>query len=142
MRRRHSGRDVEITSLTAWSESQRMWPMARYHACNVLDAGDSIWNAGKYAPASICVKLTDGPRRVSVIELHAEMSPIKALVHHEIRAGLSPCGLRVVGSIQGCVSHGECLRVAVNAEVQFVEVATLASPSFVAWRRIRLFEGQ
>jgi hypothetical protein len=138
-RQRKMAEEVEINALTAWSDSRFMWPLARYHACNVLDPGDSIWNSGKFAPASIRVKLTDGPRHVTRVELQAEMNPLRALVHHEIRAGLTPGTMRVVGCIKGPVSHGAWIRVAVNDEVQYVEIATVESPSFVAWKRIRVY---
>jgi hypothetical protein len=57
--------DTEIKSLTAWSDSQLMWSMVRYHACNVLCDADTIWNSGSYAPSSICIKLTEGPKNVT-----------------------------------------------------------------------------
>ena len=142
MTRRRKACETEIKSLSAWSESQYMWPTTRYHACNVLNADESVWNAGRHAPASIRVKLTDGPRHVSVVELYTEMSPLRAVVHHEVRAGLTTGTMRVVACIKGPVAHGTCLRVAVNTEVQFVEVATMASPSFVAWKRIRVYAGE
>ena len=138
-RQRKTAAEAEIKSLTAWSESRFMWPLVRYHACNVLDPGDSVWNSGKFAPTSIRVKLTDGPLHVTRVELQAEMNPTRAIVHHEIRAGISPGTMRVVGCIKGFVSHGAWIRVAVNDDVQFLEIATVESPSFVAWKRIRVF---
>ena len=142
MTRRKKASDTEITSLTAESAAQYLWPTVRYQACNVLDPGNSIWNAGRFAPASIVLKLTDGPCHVTTIELLTEMSPLRAVVHHEIRGGLTPGTMRVISCIKGPVAHGTWLRVALNSEVQFVEVATIASPSFVAWKRIRVYAAQ
>jgi hypothetical protein len=138
-RQRKMAEEVEITSLIAWSDSRFMWPLARYHACNVLDPGDSIWNSGKFAPASIQVKLTDRPQHVSRVELQVEMSPLRACVHHQILAGLTPSSMHVVGCIKGIISHGQWIHVAVNNKVQFLEIATLQSPSFVAWKRLRVY---
>jgi hypothetical protein len=117
-----------------------MWPLVRYHACNVLDSGDSIWNSGKFAPASICIKLTNGPQYVTSIKLQTEMSPVRALVHHEIYAGLAVGdGMQVIGCIKGPVCQGAWIHVAVNQEAQFLEIKTISSLSFVAWKRIRVY---
>ena len=124
---------VEIKSLTAWSESQLMWPLAQYHMCNVLDDADTIWNSGRYAPASIRVKLTDGPQHVTSVKLQVEMSPLRAQVHHEIRAA------DVVVCVKGPVAHGAWIHVDLNCDTQLIEIVTIASPSFVAWKRIRVF---
>jgi hypothetical protein len=138
--RRKNKKSNEIKSLTAWSESQLMWPLAKYHMCNVLDDADTIWNSGKYAPASIRIKLTDGPQHVTSLLLQAEMSPVQARVHHEIRAGPTPEQMRVVAKINCPVFHGEWINVAVNGDdVQFVEIKTISSPSYVAWKRIKVF---
>ena len=131
---------AEIKSMTAWSESQLMWPLVKYHMCNVLDDADTVWNAGRYAPASIRIRLTEGPQHVVSVKLQAEMSPIKAAVHHEIRAGSDLDSMRVVGCIRCVACHGEWLGVNVNEpNVQYIEVKTMVSPSYVAWRRIKVF---
>ena len=142
MRQRRRPSEVEIKSLTACSTSHLMWPLVRYHACNVLDAGESIWNSGKFAPASIRIKLTDGPMYVTRLELQVEMSPTRANVHHEIHAGISAGTMRVIGCVKGLVSHGSWIHVAVKDEVECLEINTLDSPSFVAWRCIRVFGHQ
>jgi len=123
----------EIKSLTAWSESRMMWPLVRFDACNVLEEGDSIWNSGKFAPASIRLKFTGGMQRVTRVELQAEMSPLRAVVHHEIRAA------DVVVCVKGPVAHGAWIHVDLNCDTQLIEIVTIASPSFVAWKRIRVF---
>ena len=130
---------AEIKSLTAWSDSQLMWPLVRYHACNVLDDADTIWSSGKYAPASIRIKLTEGPCYVTSIKLQAEMSPVRAKVHHEIRAGLDLDTMCVVGCIKSCVSHGSWIQVAIDGNIQIIEIKTISSPSYVAWRRIQVY---
>lgn len=143
IRQRRRASEVEIKSLTAWSASRMMWPLVRYHACNVLDAGDSVWNSGKFAPVSIRVKLTDGPMYVTRLEMQVEMSPtLRGHVHHEIYAGKYTGTMREVGCVKGLVSHGSWIHVAVKEEVQYLEIHTLDSPSFVAWRRIRVFGHQ
>ena len=131
---------VEIDALTAWSDSQLMWPLVKYHMCNVLDDGDAIWNAGRYAPASIRIKLTDGPQHVAFVKLQVEMSPVKAAVHHDVLAGPSADSMRAVARVKCVVCHGEWLSVAVNEDnVQFIEIKTISSPSYVAWRRIKVY---
>ena len=133
---------VEIKSLTAWSESQLMWPLAQYHMCNVLDNADTIWNSGRYAPASIRIRLTDGPQHVTSVKLQVEMSPIRASVHHQISVGPTVGSMRIVGCIKCSVSHGDWLKVAVNQnDVQFIEIKTVSSPSYVAWKRIKVYGG-
>lgn len=136
---RNGDTDAEIMSLTAWSDSRLMWPMVRYHACNVLCDSDTIWNSGSYAPSSICIKLTEGPKYVTSVKLQAEMSPLRALVHHEIHVGVTVDTMRSVGCIKCSVSHGEWIRVAVNDNVQYVKIMTISSPSYVAWKRIRVY---
>jgi hypothetical protein len=136
---RNGDTDAEIMSLTAWSDSRLMWPMVRYHACNVLCDADTIWNSGSYAPSSICIKLTEGPKYVTSVKLQAEMSPLMAFVHHEIHVGVTVDTMRSVGCIKCSVSHGEWIRVAVNDNVQYVKITTISSPSYVAWKRIRVY---
>jgi len=132
--------DIEIKSLTASSDSQLMWPLVKYHMCNVLHDADTIWNSGRYAPASIRIKLTDGPQRVTSVKLQAEMSPLKAMVHHEISVGSTIDNMHVVGCIKRFVSHGAWFHLAVNDDnVQFIEIKTIASPSYVAWKRIKVY---
>ena len=138
-RRRNPAEETEIKSLTASSDYHLMWPLPRYHACNVLDSGDCIWNAGKHPPASIQIKLTDGPQHVTHMELQTEMSPLRAFVHHVIKAGKSQDTMRVAGCIRGPVSHGEWIHVAVNDDAQFINIATIESPSYVAWKNIRVY---
>ena len=139
-RKTNTKQEGEIKSLTAWSDSQLMWPLARYHMCNVLDDADTIWNAGRYAPVSIRIKLTDGPQYVASVKLQVEMSPLRAQVHHEISVGPTTGSLRVVGCIKCSVSHGAWFQVAVNEnDVQFIEIKTVSSPSYVAWKRIKVY---
>ena len=131
---------VEIDALTAWSDSQLMWPLIKYHMCNVLDDADAIWNAGRYAPASIRIKLTDGPQRVAFVKLQVEMSPVKADVHHEVYVGPSTDNMCAVARVKCVVCHGEWLTVTVNEDnVQFIEIKTISSPSYVAWKRIKVY---
>jgi hypothetical protein len=142
LRKKNKGVDAEIKSLTAWSESQLMWPLAQYHMCNVLDDADTIWNSGRYAPASIRIRLTDGPQHVTSVKLQVEMSPLRAQVHHQISVGPTVASMRVVGCIKCSVSHGDWLQVAVNTnDVQFIEIKTVSSPSYVAWKRIKVYGG-
>ena len=63
-------------------------------------------------------------------------------MHHEIHAGISAGTMRVVGCVKGLVSHGSWIHVAVKDEVECLEINTLDSPSFVAWRCIRVFGHQ
>jgi hypothetical protein len=134
-------KEIEMKSLTAWSDSRLMWPLVKYHACNVLDDTDSIWNSGKYAPSSIRIKLTEGPHYVSSIKLQVEMSPVKAMVHHEVHVGLDLDTMHVVGCIKTCVSHGAWIQVAVNENTQIIEIKTMSSPSYVAWKCIKVYGG-
>ena len=108
--------------------------------CNVLDDADTIWNSGRYAPASIRIRLTDGPQHVTSVKLQVEMSPIRASVHHQISVGPTVDSMRIVGCIKCSVSHGDWLKVAVNQnDVQFIEIKTVSSPSYVAWKRIKVY---
>ncbi len=133
--------DVEMTALKASSDSHHLWPFSRFCPSNVLTCGDYHWNAGTFAPASIVIDLGTLPVYVTQIALLAEMEPKTGKVCHQIRLGLTRDTLHSVCWYSGVSQHGEWLQLQLDArrESRFVEVVTHESPSWVAWRRIRVW---
>ncbi len=135
--------EVEIQHMTATSSSHLLWPLSIYHASNVLSNSSILyWNSGVYAPASICLEIHKFPIRLTRIALQIEMLP-DGQVYHEIRAGPRKMGMQFACKIEGVVSHGNWISIPVDCEnVRYITITTHVSPSFVAWRRIRVWKSE
>ena len=136
MRRKPSNKESEVMSLTATSDT--MWSSERFHPRNVL-CEEYWWNSGRFAPATIRLRLNDGPARLTRIALQVEMWPENGRVDHEIRAGLSPGSMRGVGWFEGSISSSDWIEIRLDSDAQYIDIVTNKSPSFVAWRRIKVW---
>ncbi len=140
--------DVEIpaTSLTATSSSQYLWPLSIFHPSNVLSPSDYSWNSGTYAPASIVIDLGNPPVFITRIALLTDMLPAVGKVSHQIRLGTTSDTLHSVYWHNGVTFHGEWTQFhlietgGLRRKIRFVEIITHKSPSWVAWRRIRVWK--
>jgi hypothetical protein len=152
--------EVHPDLLTASSDTRLLWPLTLFHAANVLDRSDGCWwNSGTFPPATLRLQLHGGPASLTRMALQVEMLPATARVRHEIRVGLSADTMRTACWFEGVVSSREWIRVSLDCALQgvgdagdtealelrrrrvrFIEVVTHESPSYVAWRRIRVWQ--
>ncbi len=131
-----------MTALRASSDSHFLWPLPLFHPSNVLAHDKRCWNSGGSAPASIRIHLGNTPVHVTRIALQAEMVPAMGSVSHEIRLGDTQATLRGVYWYNGICTDGEWMEINLPHRMScLLEVVTHSSPSWVAWRRIRVWRG-
>ena len=141
--------EIPPARLTATSDTRLMWPFTLFHASNVLLQSDFYWwNAGTFAPATLRLEIGGTPARLTRIALQTEMEPATARVRHEIRVGLSREAMRTVNWFEEVVASKDWIVLSLfedddghrRRRVRFIEVVTHTSPSYVAWRRIRVWK--
>ena len=107
-------------------------------AAFVFDHLDRLWNSGSVAPGWIQVDLGQ-PTAITKVRLYTEQNP-PGPTSHQILGGLSPDSLVPLGTLDGDTASGQWLELQVNGNVRYVRIATLKSPSWVAWREIEIYE--
>lgn len=159
--------EIYPSSLTATSDTRLLWPLALFHAAHVLDRSDAScwWNSGVFPPATLRLQLLHGaPASLTRMALQTELMPATATlarVRHEIRVGLSPDAMRSAGWFEGVVSTKEWIDIPLDCgelqlldgdntpadtpehqrrRARFIEIVTHESPSYVAWRRVRIWK--
>lgn len=152
--------EIHSQRLNASSDTRLLWPLALFHAAHVLDRSDTCWwNSGVFPPATLRLQLHGAPALLTRMMLQTEMLPTAMTrVRHEIRVGLSPDAMRSAGWFEGVVSTKEWIEIPLDCEVQlidgdnpdtpehqrrrarFIEIVTHESPSYVAWRRVRIWK--
>jgi hypothetical protein len=142
--------EIPPTSLTATANTRLLWPLPVFQASHVLlQSDDHWWNAGTFPPATLRLELRGTPARLTRVALQTEMEPATARVRHEIRTGLSLDAMRSASWFDGTVSTQSWIEIALYSDddaerrprpVRFIEVVTHDSPSYVAWRRIRVWK--
>jgi hypothetical protein len=121
----------KITSSSEW-----MWPLSFFSACNVLNAsGVRIWNSGKPAPAWIRFDL--GSCNVCRIELLAKIFGPGGNVGFRILTGYDH--LETAYTFNGFVVDDEWIVVSLKRRTRFVEILTVSSPCWVAWKCVRIY---
>jgi hypothetical protein len=102
--------------------------------------GDTLWNAGRYAPAWVEIDL-GAPVTVAEVRLFVAQTPSGA-TEHVISGRASPDGPTfLLGTLAGDTSEGQVLALNVDPSlppVRYVRVDTVNSPSWVAWREIEV----
>lgn len=130
-------KEVEIfpseatSSCTTWWA----WPLHAPPSNALTDNEEEIWNAGQFAPAGIRFEFA-APVRCTRIDLLPCMSPEAGTVVHEIRAGSD------VYRYAGRATDRRWINADMNPDgqrVKSIEIVTLESPSWVAWRRVRFW---
>jgi len=111
-------------------------------AGNAIDgAPGTVWISGGGPPQWIEVDLGQ-PSDVAAIELVVAQSP-DGPTRHRILIGPRRTDLREVAVLRGQTADGQTLTFDVSAaagrDVRFVRVETSVSPSWVAWREMRVF---
>lgn len=141
--------EIPPSILTATSKSHYLWPFSFFQASNVLEPNDYYWNAGGFSPATIHIDIGGGGAAAYItrIVLEAVMVPVMGKVRHEVRLGLTPDTMHTVYWYTGVTVDGECLTIQlVNStddlrrRSKILEIITHESPSWVAWRRIRVWK--
>ncbi len=107
-----------------------------------VDGTGEPWISGADAPQGIEVTF-DQPRRLSQIRLTVAQDPAGDTAHRvwAVRADGSRVLLAV---LDGRTQDGQVIDIGLPAplpDVMALEVVTLASPSWVAWREVEAFEG-
>jgi hypothetical protein len=116
--------------------------MADRPATNAIDgAPGTVWISGGGPPQWIEIEL-GRPGEVASIELVVAQSP-DGQTRHRVLVGTKRTDLREVAVLRGPTSDGQTLTVDLDGDagrgVRLVRVETTASPSWVAWREIRVF---
>jgi hypothetical protein len=142
--------EIQPTSLTATSDTRLLWPLPVFQASHVLlHNDDCVWNAGTFPPATLRLELRGTPARLTRMALQTEMEPATARVRHEIRIGPSLDAMRTASWFDGTVSTKSWIEIELDGcedeerrprPVRFIEIVTHDSPSYVAWRRIRVWK--
>jgi hypothetical protein len=106
---------------------------------NVLKEDETAWNAGCHPPAWITLELKEDVE-IDRIMLLPEMTPKRADVVHEVRAGLSFQNMHAIERFSGTAQSGVWITLDLpKIYCRYVEIKTLSSPSWVSWRQIRIF---
>ena len=127
--------EVEVFPSGATSDAFWWWPWQTLPSNATTANEDEVWNSGRFAPASICFTF-DAPFRCTRIELLPCMEPKTGSVVHEIRTGSD------VFNYSGSATDNVWIKAAFGGDglrVKSVEILTLQSPSWVAWRRVRFW---
>ena len=138
--------EIASSNLKASSNTYYLWPFPLFHPSNVLSNNDYPWNSGSYAPASIVLDLGPSPVYITRIALLTEMLPAMGKVRHQIRVGITPDALHSVCWFNGVSLHGEWTQIQLAEEGElrrksrYIQIITHESPSWVAWRRIRVWK--
>ena len=80
------------------------------------------------------------PQAVGTLRLHVSQYPAGETIH-QIWVGRDPSGLTLIHEFKGLTTDGDVLEFAPPSpllDVQFVQVITRQSPSWVAWREIEV----
>ena len=132
MRRQPQPSGVE-TEIFPISSSTDDWFQINPTSNTLSNNENEVWNSGRFAPACIRYEFETSVRCTRV-ELLPCMSPESGDVIHEIRAGSD------VFRFSGRAVDRTWINAEIKAErVKSIEIHTLKSPSWVAWRRVRFW---
>jgi hypothetical protein len=127
--------EIEIFPSKATSPSDTWWWL--YPASNALTENEEqIWNAGRFAPAFIRFEFAV-PFNCTRIELLPCMVPASGSVTYKIHMGNAEVHNFTENSVDGKWMNVDLTQTGMRAKV--IEVHTLDSPSWVAWRRVRFW---
>jgi len=138
-RRTRAVQEVSPSEITASNSSR--WYLFSFPAAVLTSDTEDTWNSHHFAPATIILDLGNS-RRVVQVHLLPDMKPATGLVRHSVR--LLNSNRRINDS---CVFYGyatDYTWITVNfhpvERSSRIEITTSLSPSWVAWRQIRVFE--
>jgi hypothetical protein len=123
---------VEVEIFPVSSSTDDWWRQGQ--TSNTLSTDENeVWNSGRFAP--VCIRFEfEKSVRCTRVELLPCMSPESGTVIHEIRAGSD------VFRFSGRAVDSKWINAEINAErIKSIDIQTLKSPSWVAWRRVRFW---
>lgn len=127
--------EIEIFPTAATSPTDIWWWW--HPAANALTENeDQIWNAGRFAPAFIRFEFAV-PFKCTRIELLPRMVPASGSVTYKIHIGNAEAYNFTENSADRKWIDVHLTQTGMRAKV--IEVHTLDSPSWVAWRRVRFW---
>jgi len=128
---------TEITPRSVTSSSDINWISAWLTPVSnlLLPNPNLIWNSRDFAPAWVGIDL-GSVHDVSSVALLPCMDPPSGRVVHVVRAGQTREGMRRVGTYEGDTEDSVWLLIPIQKQVRYIEISTILTPSWVAWRRI------
>ena len=128
---------TEIVPRSVTSSSDINWISAWLTpVSNILLPNPSlIWNSRDFPPAWVGLDL-GSVLDVSCVALMPCMDPPIGRVVHVIRAGPTREGMRRVRAYEDSAEDGVWFLIPIRRRVRYIEISTLLSPSWVAWRRV------
>jgi hypothetical protein len=108
------------------------------YSCDNLMGPESYWNSGRFAPQWVRIDL-GRKSNVSYVTMKVDQHPA-GFTKHEIYCKESPDSEEVkVATIAGDSHKGEVIEVFFpSVRAQFVRIHTVESPSWVAWRDVKI----
>jgi hypothetical protein len=108
-------------------------------ATNMID-GDlgTAWNSGGVAPASVIVDMGQH-MDLSRVELLTSQSP-DGVTEHQISVSDDLVLWTSASSVTQDTTDDEWLSVPINMSARYIAISTVLSPSWVAWRELRVFQ--
>lgn len=107
---------------------------------NTID-GDlkTQWSSAGPAPQWIQLDLGE-ESSVSKLRLNVSQTPTGPTTH-QIYGGSTPDNLKLLGTLDGVTQEGQWLELPLQANnVRYLKIATVKSPSWIAWREIEVFK--
>jgi hypothetical protein len=98
----------------------------------------NAWNSGTFVPGWIQLDLGQ-PRAITRLRLYTAQTPAGP-TSHQILGGATPDNLALLGTLDGNTAGGQWLEFAVKADVRYLKIVTVKSPSWVAWGEIEVYE--
>jgi hypothetical protein len=98
----------------------------------------TLWNSGHFAPASIIVDMGE-VQEISRIELLTAQSPAGTTVH-EVSVSNDLASWNRATDVRSDTADNQWLSIPINLSGRYIAITTVVSPSWVAWREIRVFK--
>lgn len=97
------------------------------------------WGAGGPAPQWIQLDLGE-ESSISKVRLNPNQTPTGPTTH-QVYGGPTPDQLTLLGTLDGVTQDSQWLELAIPANnVRYLKIATVKSPSWVAWREIEIYK--
>lgn len=99
---------------------------------------EKVWNSSSFVPGWIQLDVGQ-PVTISTVRLYTAQSPAGP-TSHRILGGVTPDNLAPLGALDGDTADAQWLELQMKAQVRYVKVVTLKSPSWVGWREIEIYK--
>jgi F5/8 type C domain len=126
-------------SLLAPAEARADSYCCEQSAANAIDNNfATTWNAGRFPPASIIVDVGD-VFPLSHVELLTAQLP-SGVTEHRISVSNDGVSWIVAYTLKSNTADNQWLSLPINRSGRYIAVDTIAGPSWVAWKEIRVFQ--